>query len=273
MNTMMMNTMMLNTINNNDNNDSNDYQFDGKLSVYIPRISVEWAQEAAIANVFHRNELGVVERVDLVCKQDIDGNTYYQAFVHMVWWDTDYSRNIQSRIADPSRQARIVHDDPNYWILLKNNNPMTATEVRLEKQLIELETRIKKQEKVSIGHFNRIMKLESQATSADGMNYWNDPSLNVWKFPNGDENTNEIAPLWCSPVYDPTPRNTPSWYSSSKEVNTSKTMDCYSEDSCWFQSERERDQDQGQDEGQDNKEYDNVCDYYDYDPYDMQILE
>jgi len=245
-------------MNNNKNTyDSEVDDFNGNLSVYIPRVTVEWAQETRIVEVFHKNDLGVVERVDLVHKHSVDGNVYYQAFVHMVWLETQTTRNLQARIMDPSRQARIVHDDPNYWLLLENKNPMTAAEVRIENQLNGMSVRSDQQAHVVLGHLNRIMELETQMftlTHQVKMNYWNDPILNRWTHADSDE----IAPLWCHPVSEPTPTPTPSWCEDGED--TTKTMETYAEDANWFQSAPQWEQD-------------NVCDYYDYEPYDMDIIE
>ena len=57
------------SIDNNNNNNNNNNMFNSKLSVYIPRITMEWAEQAKIATRVYTNELGVVERVDLVQKQ------------------------------------------------------------------------------------------------------------------------------------------------------------------------------------------------------------
>ena len=239
-----------------DNNNNNN-MFNSKLSVYIPRITMEWAEQAKIAHVFHTNELGVVERVDLVQKQTPDGNMYCEAFVHMDWFDTQSTRNIQERIMDLTREARLVHEDPNYWLLLQNINPMTATEVRLEKRIMELEQRSIQAMNIAINHLNRIMNVETQVNN---MNYWNDPALRAWNT-NAEQNNNGIAPLWCHPVHESTPTQMPSWYDNPVS-NTSKTMETYAEDTHDFHNSQFYDE-----------EEDSVGDYYDYDPYDMEILE
>lgn len=249
---------MMNTFNNANT-------FDNKLSVYIPRITSEWADEAMIAQVFHANELGVVERVDIVYKP-----AHNEAFVHMSWFDCPSTRNIQERIKDPSRQARLVHDDPNYWLLLENKNPMTATEVRLEKRIMELEAKSNLQTKVEVSHLNRIMCLETQMSTLEHqvkMNYWNDPTLNAWTASASASANSEIAPLWCHPVNEPTPTPTPSWCEEDV-TSPPKTMESYTEDAQRFHEEESWNYYYGEEEGEEN-----VCDYYDYDPYDMEILE
>ena len=242
---------------------NNINMFNNKLSVYIPRITNEWAEETKIAGVFHTNELGLVERVDLVHKQTPEGTNYYEGFVHMDWFDTQSTRNIQSRIMDPMRDARLVHEDPNYWLLLENKNPMTATEVRLEKRIVELEERSKYATQVALNHLNRMMAVETQVNvlqhQFNNMNYWNDPALHTWRA-SASQNNFGIAPMWCHPVNEATPTHTPSWY-GDEQVGHIKTMESYASDAENFQTDEYYEHD------------DSVCDYYDYDPYDMEIIE
>lgn len=265
----------MNTFNNANNNAN---MFNDKLSVYIPRITPGWAQETIIAEVFRKNELGFVERVDLICKQSDDGNFYYQAFVHMEWNNTQCVHNIQERIMDPSRQARLVHDDPSYWLLLENKNPMTAAEVRIEKRIVELDTRSAQQAQVALSQFNRILELETQTitlrTMITKMNYWSDPALYGWTAAPGTISSTStstgIAPLWCHPVNESTQTPTPSWCDNDG-VDSAKTINSYAEDAERFQATECYDG-AGDHNNEDGGE-DNVCDYYDYDPYDIDILE
>ena len=113
--------------------------FNNKLSIFIPRVLSEWANEEIISNVFKKLDIGEVERIDFVEKTDKYNNTYYQAFIHFKEWsDTTISHNIQKKIFDPEQVSKIVYDDPKYWIILKNNNPMTENEVKQELSLIHI---------------------------------------------------------------------------------------------------------------------------------------
>ena len=178
---------------------------------------------------------------------------------------------------DPSRQARLVYEDPSYWLLLENKNPMTSTEVRLEKRIMELETRCNQQAQVALSHFNRILELETHTMKLDTitlahqtkMNYWCDPALYGWTAAPGT-NHNGIAPLWCHPVNEPTPTPTPSWCDDDGQ-EAAKTMNSYAEDAERFQATECYDGECYDGSGDYNE--DSVCDYYDYDPYDMEIIE
>ena len=62
---------------------------------------------------------------------------------------------------NPEQVAKIVYDDPGYWIILKNKNPMTEIEVKLEKRIIELEKQNVNQNNIMLNYLNRIINLET----------------------------------------------------------------------------------------------------------------
>ena len=120
--------------------------FNNKLSLYIPRVTPECADVALMTAKFAELEIGEVRRIDFVEKISANGYPYFQAFVHFESWnDCQTTRNMQERIADPNRQCRIVYNDPWYWVLLKNNNPLSDTEYRLEQRIIDLEQQVAEQ--------------------------------------------------------------------------------------------------------------------------------
>ena len=90
------------------------------MSVYIPHVFPNFTEEY-IANVFEDLNIGIVDHVDLVSKLDNQGNSYNAAYIHFRYWCSGAAaENMYYRIKDTSKEARIVHDDPWYWILLEN---------------------------------------------------------------------------------------------------------------------------------------------------------
>jgi hypothetical protein len=90
------------------------------LSLYIPRVFANITKDR-IAHIFESLNFGYVSRVDLVGKESADGKHYNSAYVHFdEWFDTTANRAFQDRVIDPSREARVVYDDPWYWIVLEN---------------------------------------------------------------------------------------------------------------------------------------------------------
>ena len=90
-------------------------------SVYIPRVFNNITAER-ITQVFQNLELGRVHHVDFVPR--LGDNQAKMAFVHFEYWNTTNTacQHLLERIHDPSREARVVYEDPYYWLLLPNHN-------------------------------------------------------------------------------------------------------------------------------------------------------
>ena len=90
------------------------------ISLYIPHVFLNFTGEY-IASVFEDLEIGCVDHVDLVSNLDHSGKPYNSAYIHFqYWYSGPIAKNFQARVQDPSKEARIVHDDPWYWIVLEN---------------------------------------------------------------------------------------------------------------------------------------------------------
>jgi len=97
-----------------------EVQFNTQMSLYIPHVFPNFTAEY-IASVFDFMEIGSVDHVDLVARQDKHGNYYNSAYIHFFYWFAGpIAENFQARVLDPTREARIIHDDPWYWIVLEN---------------------------------------------------------------------------------------------------------------------------------------------------------
>jgi hypothetical protein len=93
---------------------------DQSLSLFIPRVFPNITQER-IMSICYVLGLGDVKRVDRVLKQDANGNEYYSVYIHFErWYETNAVANFQERVTNPDKEARIVYDDPWYWIVLAN---------------------------------------------------------------------------------------------------------------------------------------------------------
>lgn len=96
------------------------FNVDGKMSLFIPHVFINFDKQY-IANVFERMCFGKIKNVDLVSKIDKNGNVYNAAYVHFdYWYSTVYTENFQARLLDPQKEARVMHDDPWYWVVLEN---------------------------------------------------------------------------------------------------------------------------------------------------------
>lgn len=88
------------------------------ISLYIPHIFPNFDKEY-IANAF--KNIGEISQIDLVAKQDRNGNNYNAAYVHFNKWFTNKKAiAFYDSVVDENKEARLCHDEPWYWIVLPN---------------------------------------------------------------------------------------------------------------------------------------------------------
>lgn len=114
--------------------------FNSQLSIYIPRVFPNWRDTTKMMQVFETLQIGRIRRIDFVDKETDQGVKFSQAFIHFhEWYDNNHTRNLQKRIGDVDDMAKIVYDDPWFWMLFKNTNPLTEGELRLHERIAEME--------------------------------------------------------------------------------------------------------------------------------------
>ena len=89
--------------------------FDPKLSLFIPYIKIP--NKNYIANVFHSQNIGTIYQIDFIKT----GSNYYSCFIYLIWNNNIVTNNIQERIHS-NNNARIIYNEPKYWILKKNTS-------------------------------------------------------------------------------------------------------------------------------------------------------
>ena len=106
------------------------------LSVFIGRIHRDDANVDFIAKIFYEQEIASVRRIDFIeCRDKGTERVYYQAKLYFhFWFKNQTAYNVQRRIIDGTH-ARVVYEDPWYWVLLKNKNPMTEMELVINERL------------------------------------------------------------------------------------------------------------------------------------------
>ena len=118
--------------------------FTQDLSIYIPRVDTRSLPPIVtngsqfigatgefednikdyMAKTFHFQNIGNVDRIDLIPKETPQGHTYFIAFVHFKeWQDSQQARQLQKDINDPQVKAKIHFNESWYWICSKNNKP------------------------------------------------------------------------------------------------------------------------------------------------------
>jgi hypothetical protein len=90
------------------------------MSLYIPHIFDNFTKDY-VASVFEKCLIGKVEHIDFISKLGKDGKTYNAAYIHFEYWfENSTAERFQERILDGKKEARLVYDDPWYWIVLEN---------------------------------------------------------------------------------------------------------------------------------------------------------
>ena len=88
------------------------------ISLFVPKVFLNFNQEY-VAKAFA--ELGDVDRVDFVAKQDRDGKLYNAAYIHFKSWYDNYVANKTMSIIETAGKTEFYHDDSEYyWIVLPN---------------------------------------------------------------------------------------------------------------------------------------------------------
>ena len=175
--------------------------FINNLSVFITRIHRDDANEEFISKMFYEQEIASVRRIDFIKRYDKGtgkgtGRVYYQANIYFhFWFKNQIAYNIQRRILDGTH-ARIVYEDPWYWILLENKKPMTEMELminerldalaanakrtnrqvtRMSQQLSELETTLQ----TTVEHVEKLKKQEIKPNTHTKFIYFEEPAVNI----------------------------------------------------------------------------------------------
>jgi len=89
-------------------------------SLYIPHVFPNFDKEY-VAKVF--KNIGEVSHIDFVAKQDHNGNDFNAVYVHFTKWYTNKKAiAFYESVIDETKEARLIHDEPWYWIVLPNTS-------------------------------------------------------------------------------------------------------------------------------------------------------
>jgi hypothetical protein len=90
------------------------------MSLYIPHVFGNITKNQ-VAETFEKLNIGKVYYIDFVQKMGKE-SSYNAAYIHFeYWYDNTAARNFQERVVNPNKEARIIYDEPWYWIVLENN--------------------------------------------------------------------------------------------------------------------------------------------------------
>ena len=87
-----------------------------QMPIYICQIYDEYATRKFITATFKQLNLGDVEFIYFQDRADGIGK---QAIIYLQWHYNKSVENLQQKIKNLEQDARVVYDDPNYWIIKK----------------------------------------------------------------------------------------------------------------------------------------------------------
>jgi hypothetical protein len=133
------------------------------MSLYIPHVFANISKKM-VAETFENLRIGNVKRVDFVYKRGSNGG-FNAVYIHFnYWYDNVAACNFQERVLDPNREARIVYDEPWYWIVLENKTKKVDSTKR--KPRINLE---------ALANSGYVTPPEKQMTNQDFANLLKEP--------------------------------------------------------------------------------------------------
>ena len=90
------------------------------LSLFMPRVFTN-IPKSFIQRVFEDAKFGKVDAIDFVTRTDVNGKKYNNVFIHFEYWCDNISvQHFQDNVFSSNCEARMVYDDPWYWVVLEN---------------------------------------------------------------------------------------------------------------------------------------------------------
>jgi hypothetical protein len=103
------------------------------MSLYIPHVFGNVTKEFMIKTIEFQ-DLGKVSHIDFVEKMGKNGRTHNSAFVHFDYWNNNITTNhFQERVKDVNKEARIVYNDPWFWVCFENKGKKQVPGERKER--------------------------------------------------------------------------------------------------------------------------------------------
>jgi hypothetical protein len=99
-------------------------------SLYIPAVDVAFTADY-IMDAFYCQDIATISRVTLVTYKTKYG-LLNRAYIDIhEWHPTEGAYNFIQRLRDPNREARIVHNDDDWWAVEVNKKPFITTSKKM----------------------------------------------------------------------------------------------------------------------------------------------
>jgi hypothetical protein len=101
-------------------------------SLFIPAVDISFTADY-VMDAFYCQDIATIGRVALVPYESKRG-LRYRAFIDIhEWHSTEGAYNFIQRLKDPNREARIVHNDDNWWVVEVNKKPFITNSKKMSK--------------------------------------------------------------------------------------------------------------------------------------------
>jgi hypothetical protein len=102
-----------------------------------------------IKETFEKLEIAKVREVEflphLECEYNVEPEMYGAARVHIdYWFENECAQHMQDRIRNPYQEARLVFDDPTYWLIEQDEDDTEKIISRMSNSIRETDEKITK---------------------------------------------------------------------------------------------------------------------------------
>ncbi len=85
-------------------------------SICIPRVFIN-ITKSRVEAIFRRLDFGELERVDMITKENANGDKYQRVFVHFKKWADNEDASTARQMLLSDQEVKVVYDDPWFWKL------------------------------------------------------------------------------------------------------------------------------------------------------------
>jgi hypothetical protein len=90
------------------------------ISLCIPRVNGD-IKKNMILERFNELNIGKVENIDIIFKNNEKNQNFYSAFIHIQWNNSDLSNYIINRIIE-GKDVKIIYDGLLFWKVFMNKS-------------------------------------------------------------------------------------------------------------------------------------------------------
>jgi hypothetical protein len=103
-------------------------------SMCIPRVFKNVTRDR-ISAVFRDLDLGIIDRIDMVSRENEKGDKFQRVFVHFKKWFRNENADRARDMLIQGKEIKVIYDDPWFWKISANKSKPSNTEQRRKPQI------------------------------------------------------------------------------------------------------------------------------------------